>query len=348
MRQYGFFRAVLLPTLLAAAAAASQIAFSEKAARPVEPKAELVYLDKVWNKSPHQAFTDLIRYRERWFLAFREASSHVSGDGVLRVLSSSDFEHWHEDARITHPGGDLRDPKLTETPDGQLMLTTALALRQPAAAHHQSYAWFSRDGITWGDPTSIGDPDVWLWRVQWHHGKALSLGYGTGEQRFLRGYMSLNGSSFNTINPTILSADYPNESAILFQTDETALCLLRRDEGTKTALLGRSKPPYRAWTWSDLGVRVGGPQMIKIPDGRIVAAVRLYDGKTRTSLCWLDPATDQLKEFLALPSGGDTSYAGLAFHDGLLYMSYYSSHEDRTSIYVAKVKLPHRSAKESR
>jgi len=79
-----------------------------------------------------------------------------------------------------------------------------------------------------------------------------------------------------------------------------------------------------------------------------VAAVRLYDGKTRTSLCWLDPATDQLTEFLAMPSGGDTSYAGLTFHNGLLHMSYYSSHEDRTSIYVARVKLPARPLKETR
>ena len=69
---------------------------------------------------------------------------------------------------------------------------------------------------------------------------------------------------------------------------------------------------------------------------------RLHIGKVRTALCWLDPGTDQLTEFFALPSGGDTSYAGLAFHQGLLYVSYYSSHEERTSIYVAKVKLPAR------
>ncbi len=333
---------MIIPTPLAAAAAfAAQLVFQVKPEKPVAPKAEIVYLDKVWDRAGHSAFTDLIQYHGRWFLAFREAGSHVSGDGAIRILSSSDFEHWHETARITHPGGDLRDPKLCETPDGRLMLTTALALRQPADARHQTFAWFSREGRDWTEPTAIGDPNVWIWRVQWHHQSALALGYSTGAgPHFLRGYMSNDGLSFSTLNPSILAADYPNETSILFQHDGTALCLLRRDEGSKTALLGRSRPPYRAWTWSDLGTRIGGPHMIKIPDGRIVAAVRLYDGKARTSLCWLDPATDQLTEFLTMPSGGDTSYAGLAFHQGLLHVSYYSSHEERTSIYVAKVKLP--------
>ena len=51
-------------------------------------------------------------------------------------------------------------------------------------------------------------------------------------------------------------------------------------------------------------------------------------------------STVVLTEFLPLPSGGDTSYAGMVLHDGLLWVSYYASHEGKTSIYLAKVKLP--------
>ncbi|MEJ7592590.1 MAG: hypothetical protein WKF77_13640 [Planctomycetaceae bacterium] len=46
-----------------------------------------------------------------------------------------------------------------------------------------------------------------------------------------------------------------------------------------------------------------------------------------------------MTECLELPSGGDTSYAGMVLHDGLLWVSYYSSHEEKTCIYLAKVKL---------
>ena len=79
--------------------------------------------------------------------------------------------------------------------------------------------------------------------------------------------------------------------------------------------------------------------MIRLPDGRFVAAVRLYDGAARTSLAWLDPEAGTLAEFLKLPSGGDTSYPGLVWKDGILFVSYYSSHEGKTSIYLAKVKV---------
>jgi hypothetical protein len=77
-----------------------------------------------------------------------------------------------------------------------------------------------------------------------------------------------------------------------------------------------------------------------LPDDRLIAVVRLYDGGARTSVCQLDPDAGSLTELLRLPSGGDTSYAGLAWHEGRLWISYYSSHEGRTSIYLARVNLP--------
>jgi hypothetical protein len=41
-----------------------------------------------------------------------------------------------------------------------------------------------------------------------------------------------------------------------------------------------------------------------------------------------------------MPSGGDSSYPGMVLHDGLLWMSYYSSHEGKSSIYLARIRLP--------
>ncbi|MBN9121401.1 MAG: hypothetical protein J0I06_19995 [Planctomycetes bacterium] len=39
------------------------------------------------------------------------------------------------------------------------------------------------------------------------------------------------------------------------------------------------------------------------------------------------------------PSGGDTSSAGLVWHHGVLWVSYYSSHEGKSAVYLAKVKV---------
>jgi len=89
-------------------------------------------------------------------------------------------------------------------------------------------------------------------------------------------------------------------------------------------------------------MRLGGPHMIQLPDDRFLAAGRIYVKPRRTSLCWLDIEQGKLTEFLELPSGGDTSYPVIVWHDGLLWVSYYSSHEGKTSIYLAKVEIPSR------
>lgn len=305
-------------------------------------EARLVDVNKIWDQAPHNAFTDLVRFQDRWFCVFREGKGHVSPDGALRVITSTDGQQWESAALITSSNSDLRDAKITITPDGQLMLCGAGAWHDKSKHTHQSLAWFSRDGRNWSEPTSIGDPDLWLWRVTWHHGKAYGIGYGTREDRLVRLYESADGKVYKTLVERLYDVGYPNESSIVFQ-GETAYCLLRRDGKPQGGLLGIAQPPYTDWKWKELGVRIGGPHQILLPDGRFLAAVRLYDKKVRTSLCWLDPQAGSLTECLPLPSGGDTSYAGLVFHDGLLWVSYYSSHEGKTSIYLARVELPAKS-----
>ncbi|MBK8001553.1 MAG: exo-alpha-sialidase [Verrucomicrobia bacterium] len=295
---------------------------------------------KIWDQAPHNAFTDLIRYKNEWFCVFREGQGHVSPDGKLRVLRSRDGDTWNPAALVTSTEGDLRDAKITITPDGELMLSGAVALPQPSPIKHRSLAWFSRDGSTWSEPSVIGDTNQWLWRTTWHKGTAYSVGYDTIGEKFVRLYSSKDGRKFDTLVPRLFEEGYPNESSIVFLPNDTALCLLRRDGNPGSGKLGLAKPPYTAWDWKDLGVKIGGPHMLRLPDGRLVAGVRLYDGKVRTSLVWIDESTAKLTEFLPLPSGGDSSYAGLVLEDGLLWVSYYSSHEGKTSIYLAKVRLP--------
>ncbi len=310
------------------------------AAAPSVAPAELVGVRKIWDAAPHNAFTDLVRFQGRWFCVFREGRAHVSPDGALRIITSADGEHWASAALLTDAKADLRDAKITLTPDHRLMLSGAAALHQPAASRHQSLAWFSPDGTNWSGAVKIGDPNFWLWRVTWHRQTAYGIGYDTSAGKSVRLYTSRDGRQFDTLVSNLYADGSPNETSIVFQPDATALCLLRRDGANANGRLGVAKPPYTSWEWKDLGARIGGPHLLRLPDGRLVAAVRLYDGAVRMSLAWIDPETGKLTEFLKLPSGGDTSYAGLVWHEGLLWVSYYSSHEGKTSIYLARVKLP--------
>lgn len=305
-------------------------------------QAKLIDVKLVSNEAGHSAFTDLVRFRDRWFLCFREGDGHVSPNGALRVLTSTDGEKWETAARITSRTGDLRDPKLSITPNGRLMLAGVAALNPPSPIKHRSMVWFSKDGRTWTDGQEVGEPNVWIWRPAWHDGTAYGVGYATIPPRSTRLYKSPDGVDYTTIVPTLLDDGEPNESALTFLPDDTALCLSRREgKGAEgTAELGRARPPYTEWTWKDLGSRLGGPALIRLPDGRLLAGGRSHVGKSHTALAWLDPDAGTLTEFLTLPSGGDNSYPGLVFRDGVLWVSYYSSHEGKTSIYLAKVKLP--------
>ncbi|MEQ1903242.1 MAG: arylsulfatase [Pirellulaceae bacterium] len=314
--------------------------FAAQATRDASPPkpAKLIEVRTIWDLAPHNAFTDLVRFQDRWFCVFREGSGHVSADGALRVITSADGVKWESAALISSPNSDLRDAKISITPAGQLMLSGAEALHDTKVKSHQSLAWFSQDGRKWSERQEIGDPNFWLWRVNWHQDRAFSIGYSCTEKRSIRLYRSDEGKNFETLVKDLGVAGYPNETSVVFWQD-VAHCLLRRDGEFPSGLLGTARAPFTEWSWQDLKTKIGGPQMIQLPDGRLVAAVRLYDKQVRTSLCWIDPKAGAIEEFLALPSGGDCSYAGMVYYDQVLWVSYYSSHEGKSKIYLAKVKL---------
>src|SRR4051794_29665597 len=140
---------------------------------------ELVSVEKIWDRGAHNAFTDLIRWHDKWYCTFREADAHVGGDGALRVLESTDGKTWQPAGLVTEKGVDLRDPKLSITPDDRLMIvaggsiyggTTTLKGRQPRVT-------FSKDGREWTPPQPVLVEGEWLWRVTWHGGKAYGVSY---------------------------------------------------------------------------------------------------------------------------------------------------------------------------
>lgn len=74
-----------------------------------QPASELQLLEirKIWDKAPHNAFTGLIRFNERWFCVFREGEDYVSPDGALRVITSKDGDNWESAALVTASDMDL-------------------------------------------------------------------------------------------------------------------------------------------------------------------------------------------------------------------------------------------------
>ena len=90
---------------------------------------ELLSVREIWE----QAFlTDLIRFQDQWSCVFREGLSHQSRDGQIRVIRSSEGDKWLSMAVLPCPplNQDLRDPKLSLSLSGELVLTTTAYLAQ--------------------------------------------------------------------------------------------------------------------------------------------------------------------------------------------------------------------------
>ena len=320
--------ALVFPAIIAAAG----IAAAE------EP--QIVSVKKIWDQAPHNAFTDLVRFGEQWFCVFREGERHAGGaDGTIRVISSPDGQAWQSAALVAEEGVDLRDPKLSIMPDGRLMLVAGGSIyeddryltRAPRVA-------FSPDGRQWTPTHKVLAEDHWLWRVTWHNGWAYSvskLGEGGNPRRGIL-YRSRDGLSWQWITEFRLPDNTWNasETTLRFLPDQRLVALVRPH------WIGTSRPPYREWSWTKMEHNIGGPNFICVPGGQMWAAGRRYleGGEHRTVLACLTPTS--YEPVLTLPSGGDTSYPGMVWHDGLLWMSYYSSHDGKTSIYLATIRLP--------
>jgi len=308
------------------------------------PALKLISVKRIWDEAPHNSFGDLIRFKDRWYCVFREASAHLSSGGKIRVLSSTDGEQWTSVGLIAQDDVGLVDPKLTITPQGRLMLSGgAITVLASGAESYRSVVRFSGNGSDWSEGQFVGDTDNWLWSPAWKDGTAYCVGYEIAPRGPKAGlaylYRSQDGITWNASER--IAFPNGNETSLVFETGGTAYALLRRDgiNAGLNALLGTAPPPYTNWTWKELGLRIGGPEMIQLPDGRLLAATRLYDGGVRTSLSWIDPARGTLTEALKLPSGGDTSYAGMVLHGGKLWMSYYSSHEGKANVYLAQIAI---------
>jgi hypothetical protein len=322
---------------------------------------KLVSVAKIWDKGTHNAFTDLIRWRDKLYCVFREGERHRGGEGQLRVLESSDGKVWQAVGLVTEEGIDLRDPHLSITPDDRLMVVaggTVYFKGTKTIMGRWSRVSFSKDARSWTPPKRVGSEGEWLWRVTWHEGKAYGVTYNglvrdtpaAKEATKSTGPVSTEPADWKSklvvaddgVNFRLIThlgvPGHPNETTLRVLPGGELMALVRREGGNMMGWIGTSKAPYKEWTWHETKHRFGGPNFICLPDGGLWAASRRYTDGPKTILARM--SADSYEPKLELPSGGDNSYAGLVGHDGLLWVSYYSSHEGKSSIYLAKVEMP--------
>ena len=307
---------------------------------------------KIWDQTNHNAFTDLVRFDDHFFCTFREGTGHVPGengrDGEIRVLTSADGQQWKSFALISEKEVDLRDPKLSVTPDGRLMLLiggsyyegTKILKREPRVCFLESGSQkFASLTPIKMDPAIRTNFD-WLWRVTWHENAGYGIMYQSNQAGVKYGLhlvKTSDGISYENVKSFEIE-DSPNEATLRFLDDGSMVMLLRREKGKAHGIIGNAKAPYKEWELKDLGHRLGGPDFIVLDNGKLIAGTRRYQGPAKTILAEID-LQGNFKELIEFPSGGDTSYPGFVIYKGQLWMTYYSSHEGKTSIYLATIPL---------
>lgn len=291
--------------------------------------------------APHSAFTDLCEFSQRLYCCFREATDHVSGDGRIGILQLDWQGNVTGAERIRIANTDLRDPKLSITPDNRLLLLAYGRFNSASGRYSQPMTWFSSDGQSWSSPKPLADKNWWLWRLRWHQGIAYGIAYNRAAQRVSL-YAGNPRRTFECINQDLFSLSkngkgYPNETDMFFDKNATMYVLLRRDADTCTAQLGVARPPYRRWQWTDLGVYIGGPAMLAMDNNKALVCGRVWTEQgPKTALLKMDLLGKRPELLQFLPSAGDTSYPGMVLNQQGLYISYYSTHEHKTMVYLTR------------
>ena len=347
-----------LATLFVYAVAGVCLLARANAGETVFPEVHVTNVRRVSHNGEHNAFTDLIRFRERFYLAFRSCPDghSVYPTSTIIILESVDARTWRPVHRFRVAKRDTRDPHFLVFKDKLFVYTGTWYCGDSAPEvrefnKHLGYAVWSADGRGWSKPVMLeGTYGHYVWRAAAHDGTAYLCG------RRKREFAETPGKIRSDVESAMLASDdgliwrtqalfqttQGNETAFLFEPDGSVLAVARFT--LDNSQLCRARPPYTQWERTDLDRFIGGPLLTRWGGRLLVGGRKITAPVPRTTLYWL--ADGKLQQCAELPSGGDNSYPGfvaLGPKRGLL--SWYSSHEKdeagntMTAIYLADLEI---------
>lgn len=335
------------------------------ALRAEPPQVNVANIRRVFHNGEHNAFTDLVRFKERIYLCFRSCpDGHMvfNTASVIVLRSADEGATWQPVHRFSVKDRDTRDPHFLVF-KGRLFVYTGTWWTGPGLLDrkdydmnkHLGYAAWSDDGGQWHGPVMLeGTFGHYIWRAAAFGDRAYLCGRRKpdfdigpkGEGERVQSLMLESDDGLVWRKRAFFQETGGDETAFLFEADGSVLAAARHGGGRNAQLL-RSRPPYAEWQRTSFDRPIGGPLIVKWGDDVIVGGRRTTPERgPKTSLCWL--VGDRLREFAELPSGGDNSYPGfVALSPDRALVSYYSSHEKDaagrpvTAIYLADLtRLP--------
>ncbi len=302
----------------------------------------------VWNAAPHNAFTDLINYKGAYYCTFRESNGHADYEGEIRVIKSTDTKNWMSVALLSVPGKDLRDPHFFI--DNNDVLTVCGNARTKIEIHQNIFYKLIGGNFVEADRGNI-DNDYWLWSFARNRDSLYSIGHNTLQICFnalnsqkpkVMLFQNANKecTGFGDILPANWitgSFDCPCEASMVFTSDSTAVAIVRDEHTSESSHIGVSKKPFTVWAWKEFPHFVRGPNMQLLPSGKLFLAAGSMMEYDKTYYAILNPKDLSVEKIMAFPSGGDTGYPGVIIEGKTALISYYSSHEGSTRVYIDRL-----------
>ncbi len=307
---------------------------------------------RVTDNAFHNAFTDLVRWKDQYYLCYREGESHMSMDGRVQVMRSVDMRQW-ELCGTLDTFGDDRDPHFAAN-DGELRvyfgvwdLKHAEDSGTPDRNRVRSHFASTTDGATWSKVQGVYESGYWLWRVRWHDGAWYSAAYTAvrpkPESRETRLLRSADGVAWDLVS--VVTTEHMAGEADLWWNEDGSMELITRTNDEPGNALWFRMDPSDTWSGEDVGARVHSPAVVQWKDRLFVAGRGRGDDGSNTTLWEL--VDGKAVERLVLPSGGDTSYPGLLVDPASVdadvpafLISWYSQHESAkpaAAVYVGRI-----------
>lgn len=309
-------------------------------------------------EAAHKAFPDLIKYKNVYYIAYREAKAHVDFKdlGAIRLLKGyyapeEKVWSWENMQLLVDSTYDLRDPRFFINGENNLQLVVGgscineekeTTIMVPHIATLDNGQWRLNKAVV--DPSANGANGQWMWRVTWNLFDNYGYAFSYGKEAFSLVRTS-DGETFEkVVDVACESLTDLSEATLRFKIDGTAIALIR---ARRNGIIGVAHPVdgYRTWQFQVIPFRVGGPNFVFAHDEqRMWAATRhffLHQNNELDEATILASMTQQTLTPLArLKSSYDSGYPGIVLEeDGSLIVVYYSSVLDgASSLYITRIR----------
>lgn len=225
----------------------------------------------IYDNNNHSAFTSLAEWNGRYYVAFREAGSHVAtttDKGQIRILRK-DNNLWKTNHIFYKEGWDLRDPCLVRW-NNRLLLYTSFHY-----AELLDTGWSELKRIRYDAPHQI-----YIWKIRPYQNELYGIGHSHGKWPLLM--KSNDGINWTVIDEYLLGGN-ATEADLLFVNNKLYICFRVETPDGAHSMWGESKYPFTNTSWSEMSISVHSPELHKASNSIILLSGRecLFDKETR-------------------------------------------------------------------